>query len=87
MTGNGVTSNLHQYLEDNDINSIVISIVEMLLMKQPKEPIGFIVNHLLVSYLMRAHGNILELILINPLELFKGEISISDKALLSKSLL
>ena len=57
MKGDDVQSDLHQYLEQNNIHTLVVSILEDLLMKQPKQPICFIVDHLLVSQYLPAHGD------------------------------
>lgn len=46
---NDVKAELQQYLKDNDINTIFVSIVEKLLINKPVEPVGFIVKYLIVS--------------------------------------
>jgi len=47
---NDVKAELQQYLKDNDINTIFVSIVEKLLINKPVEPVGFIVKYLIEKF-------------------------------------
>lgn len=51
-----ITSELHKYLEEKNINAIFLSIVEEILHNKPENPIGFMVNFILEKYPEETKG-------------------------------
>jgi len=51
-----ITSELHKYLEEKNINAIFLSIVEEILHNKPENPIGFMVNFTLEKYPEETKG-------------------------------
>lgn len=45
-----VQAELHKYLAEKNINALIVSIVEAVLLDKPENPIGFIAKHLLEKY-------------------------------------